>query len=269
MLQREVFPKYRQYCQELTEIYEIMKENFSPTSYEDLCRDRGYPLEESAQYDLFKAMNIGYFEADDFEVFKKYSEELGLFSKKGNFLLNGRYIIPVYDIAGNLVSLIGYYPDLKKYITLSTPFFSKMCLFFNFRQAYELSWKEYNGFLIVVEGIFDCLSLRALGLPCVATMGANVSKIKGEQLKLFRNVLGIPDDDTTGRKSLNRYSRTGWKVPDNTVMLKFTGGFIDFGGTYLHCKDMDNFATWFEADDVREILLSFRGSKEEIEEFKL
>lgn len=269
MLQREVFPKYRQYCKELSEIYEIMKDNFSPTSYEDLCRDRGYPLDESPQYALFKSMNIGYFETDDIEVFKKYSEELGLFSKKGNFLLNGRYIIPVYDTAGNLISLIGYYPDFKKYITLSTPFFSKMCMFFNFKQAYELSWQKYDGFLIVVEGIFDCLSLRALGLPCVATMGATVSKIKGEQLKLFRNVLGIPDDDTTGRKSLNRYSRTGWKVPDNTVMLKFTGGLVDFGNTYLHCKDMDNFATWFEADDVREILLSFRGSKEEIEEFKL
>ena len=144
-----------------------------------------------------------------------------------------------------------------------------MCMFFNFKQAYELSWQKYDGFVIVVEGIFDCLSLRALGLPCMATMGATVSKIKGEQLKLFKNVLGIPDDDATGRKSLNRYSRTGWKVPSNTVMLKFTGGLVDFGNTHLHCKDMDNFATWFEADDVREILLSYRGSKEEIEELQL
>ena len=61
MLQREVFPKYRQYCKELAEVYEIMKDNFSSTSYEDLCKDRGYPLQESLQYDLFKSMNIGYF----------------------------------------------------------------------------------------------------------------------------------------------------------------------------------------------------------------
>lgn len=269
MLQREVFPKYRQYCQELKEIYDIMTDSFSPTSAEDLCRDRGYPIDESPQYDLIKSMNLGYFESDDIEVFKKYSEELGLFSKKGNFLLNGRYIIPVEDISGNLVSLIGYYPDFKKYITLATPFFSKACMFFNFKQAYELSWSKFDGFVIVVEGIFDCLSLRALGLPCIATMGATVSRIKGELLKLFSFVLGIPDDDTTGRKSLNRYSAKGWKVPDNAVMLKFTGGLVNFGGTYLHCKDMDNFATWYESEDVREILLSFRGSHEDIEELRL
>lgn len=269
MLQREVFPKYRSYVEELGRVYSQMKTYFSPTSYEDLCRDRGYPIGESCQYDLIKEMNIGYFETNDNDMFKDVSPELGLYSQKGNLILNGRYIIPVPSVNGDLVSLIGYYPDFKKYITLATPFFSKECMFFNFKQAYELSWSKYNGFVIVVEGIFDCLSLRAVGLPCIATMGASVSAIKGELLKLFRKVLGIPDDDATGRKSLNRYSKSGWKVPSNTTMLKFLGGTVQIGGQLLHCKDMDNFVTWYEADDVIETLLQFRGCKEEIEELKL
>ena len=32
---------------------------------------------------------------------------------------------------------------------------------------------------------------------------------------------------------------------------------------------MDNFVSWYEANDVREILLSFRDSKEEIETLDL
>lgn len=269
MLQREVFPKYRQYCSELTEVYNIMKQYFSPTSFEDLCRDRGYPVNETCQYDLIKQMNLGYFETLDNDIFKEVSPELGLYSQKGKLLLNGRYIIPVNSVSGDLVSLIGYYPDSRKYITLSTPFFSKICMWFNFQQAYKLSYEKYGGFVIVVEGIFDCLSLRAVGLPCMATMGASVSEVKGELLKLFTKVLAIPDDDTTGRQALNRYSKKGWKVPCNTTMLKFRGGLVDIGCDKLHCKDMDNFVTWFEADDVRDILLSYKDCKEEIEELKL
>lgn len=269
LLQREVFPKYRQYVSDLNNVYDLMKQYFSESSFDNLCIDRGYPIGESCQYDLIKEMNLGYFETMDNDLFRDFPEELGLFSKNNDLLLNGRYIIPVYSIGGDLVSLIGYFPDIKKYITLSTPFFSKECMFFNFKQAYELSYKEYDGFVILVEGIFDCLSLRSVGLPCIATMGASVSSIKGELLKLFKFVLAIPDDDTTGRKALNRYAKGGWKVPSNTVMLKFSGGLVDIGDQKLHCKDMDNFVTWFEPEDVIESLLSFRSSKEEIEEFIL
>ena len=71
------------------------------------------------------------------------------------------------------------------------------------------------------------------------------------------------------RLSLDRYSKKGWKVPYNATMVKFIGGMVDIGEQQLHCKDMDNFATWFEPDDVREILLSYRGSTEEIEELRI
>lgn len=267
MLQREVFPTYRRLVKDLNNAYDLFKSMFNDKYVDELCSLRGYV--DDNQRNLIREMQLGSCDFDDIEELKQFSPELGLLSKNDNFILGGRYIIPVESIGGDLVSLIGYYPDYKKYITLATPFFSKECMFFNFKQAYELSWKEYNGFVILVEGIFDCLSLRSIGLPCIATMGADVSQIKGELLKLFRKVLAIPDDDTTGRKSLNRYSKTGWKVPFNTTFLKFHGGLCKFGETFLHCKDMDNFVSWYEADDVREILLSYYDSKEDIEEFSL
>jgi DNA primase len=205
--------------------------------------------------------------AEDLGTMRK---ELGLVSDSDNFLLNDRYIIPVEDIEGGIVALIGYFPDYKKYITTPAPFFSKEFMFFNFKQAYELSWAKYDGFVIVVEGIFDCLSLRAIGLPAMATMGSSVSKAKGELLKLFKKVLAIPDDDKTGHNAINRYSPRGWQVPQNTTMLRFHGGeFALANGETVHCKDMDNFVSWYNMDDVREILLSFASSKEEIEDLYL
>ena len=147
-----------------------------------------------------------------------------------------------------------------------TPFFAKSGMFFRFNEAYKLSWEKYNGVVFLVEGIFDCLSLWSIGLPCMATMGSSVSSIKGDLLKVFRKVIAIPDNDDTGRKSLNRYAKNGWKVPSNTVMVKFACADVEIGGVLLPCKDMDNFVSWFDTEFVKECLLGFVDSREEIDE---
>lgn len=55
-------------------------------------------------------------------------------------------------------------------------------------------------------------------------------------------------------------------MPSNTVMVKFQCGDVNIGGIDLHCKDVDNFITWFDEETVREYLLSFSDSHEEIDE---
>ena len=259
--QNEVFPYYRRMCSELTEVYNYLQSMFEEGYVDELCKLRGYVSDH--QRNLIEEMKIGKCELPG-ELFSEYSQELSLVTQTGNFLLSGRFIIPVHDINMNLVSLIGYYPDVRKYITLPAPFFSRECLLFNYRQAYDLSHKEYNGGVFLVEGIFDCLSLRSIGLPAVAAMGASVSKIKCELLKLFSKVVAIPDDDSVGRKELSR-----WNVPYGTTFVKFEGGELEMGSTVLHCKDMDDFVSWYDADDVREILLSYFDSTEDMEVLSL
>lgn len=265
--QKEVFPYYRKCVHYIEEQYEYIQDLYEENCVNELCTIRGYVGTE--QRSLLEDLNVGCCEIADVSILGDFAKEFGFVSEKNYFILNGRYNIPIYDISGNLVSIVGYFNDRRKYVTVPSPYFSKECMFFNFRQAYDLSMRNYSGFVILVEGIFDCLSLRSIGLPCIATMGSSVSQIKGELLKLFRRVLAIPDDDATGRKALNRYDKYGWKVPYNTTFLKFDGGYVDFGGTKLHCKDMDNFVSWYDVDDVREILLGYYDSHEEIEELKL
>ena len=270
MRQSEVFPEYRKQSELVQKIFNLYQKRYAEDSIDSLCELRGYTSVEIKNLLADLKVGIGELSPIDLEDFDKYElNQTGILSQKGNIILNNRYIIPVDNIDGTINTLIGYYPDVRKYITLPVPFFSKECMFFNFRQAYELSWKEYNGIVFLVEGIFDCLSLRAIGLPALATMGSNVGDVKCELLKLFKKVIGIPDDDAVGRKSLNRYSKKGWKVPYNATLIKFVGGELNMGGTLLHCKDIDNFVSWYEPEDVREILLSFADSKEEIDELIL
>jgi DNA primase len=267
MLQREVFPHYRKCVEELNKAYSLFQSMYNDTYVDELCEFRGYV--DVDQRNLIQEMKLGYCEIEDVDLLKEFPEDLHLLSKNDNFLLNGRFIIPVYGVNGDLISLIGYYPDKRKYITLATPYFSKRCQFFNFKQAYETSFRDYNGMVILVEGIFDCLSLRSIGLPAIATMGSTVSPIKGELLKLFKKVLAVPDDDPVGRRSLNRYSKFGWKVPYGTTFIRFHGGLYQVGATNLHCKDMDNLVSWYDADDIREMFMDFYDCKEEIIDLKL
>ena len=267
MRQNEVFPSYRNDVKEMNRLYTYLKSTFNDNYVEELCTMRGYVGED--QRNLIKEMQLGYCDDPDMDILATFPEDFGLITKKGNFLLQNRFLVPITTVNNDLVSLVGYYSDTRKYITISSNFMSKECLLFRFYNAYKLSWEKYDGLVFLVEGIFDCLSLESIGLPAMATMGATVSKIKGELLKLFKKVIAIPDDDATGRKALNRYSKYGWQVPDNTTFLKFKGGYQTFNGQQLHCKDIDNFVSWYEADDVREILLSYRDVKEEITELKI
>lgn len=271
MLQREVFPEYRKMCEFNNKFYAELKGLFNlDMDIQELCEIRGY-LPDGEQALLLDELSIGSCEVLDKELLSDEARKYGYLNASGYFLLDNRYIIPVRDINGDIVTLIGYFPDIRKYITVPTPFFSKDTMFFNIDDAYIRSWEDYDGVVVLVEGIFDCLSLRSIGLPAIATMGSDVSFTKKEILKIFKKVLYIPDNDSVGRRALNRYDKQhGWKVPNNAVGIRLSGS-VDFNdeGEYdeskiLRVKDTDNLVSWFDMDSVRESILQFANSREEI-----
>lgn len=265
MLQREVFPYYRKCAAEMERIYAEIKSRFDvDNSVKELLRLRGY-VEGGEQHKLLKEMKVCSCSISDVESLGGMAEELGFItSKTQRFLLEDRFIVPIRSISGDLISLVGYYNDMKKYITVPTPFFSKEAMFFNIDHAYKFSWANFDGLVFLVEGIFDCLSLRAIGLPAIATMGSDVTRVKKEILKLFSKVVYIPDGDKVGRRALNRYDRRyGWKVPETATGIRLIGN-AQLGETELKVKDIDNLVSWYEAEDVREILLQLAESNEDI-----
>lgn len=269
MRKQDVVPYYKKCAVGMEKAYNYIKTLFDvEKSVEELCTLRGYSL-RGEQRDLLQELQICFCTmAIEDEGLGEMAVELGLTTKTERFLLDERFIIPVRDIMGNLITLIGYYPDNKKYITVPAPYFSKDVLFFNIDHAFKLSMSEYNGVVFVVEGIFDCLSLRAIGLPVIATMGSTVSQEKREILKVFNKVVYIPDNDRVGRRALNRRDTMyGWSVPPNATGVKLSGSILIPDGDdkkELKIKDTDNLASWFEAEDVKEMLLDCAKEKGEI-----
>ena len=264
--QNQIFPTYEEHCKFLAEAYENIKTRFNETYVDELMQMRGY-ISDSMK-NLISEMQLGYCDFEPSELYElnnkdNLGKELGLITSKDNFLLANRFIIPVEDVAGNLVSLIGYYGDKKKYITIPAPFFSKEAMFFNFRQAYDLAWSKFDGMVIVVEGIFDCLSLRSIGLPCIATMGATVSGVKCELLKLFKKVVAIPDADSVGRKGLD--ARTGWQLPSTATRICLKLSPIEIHGQKVKLKDIDDLVKIFDEEDIRNIILEAAKSRSALE----
>ena len=251
-----LFSYYKDICNFNEELYAELQSRFEEDSIDTLCGLRGYLL-ESEQATGLEEMGIGICTLIDEDwLYRKELTEYGYTTMGGFFLLDNRYIIPVRDIEGNIVTLIGYYKDKKKYITAPTPFFSKEIMFFNMDNAMLLS-EQYNGTVFLVEGIFDCLSLRSIGLPAIATMGSTVGAVKCDLLRLFKKVVYIPDNDYTGRKALNVVG--GWVVPSTAVGVRLSGSYTFNEGTenesVLKIKDIDNLITFFEPDSIRDILL--------------
>lgn len=263
MLKSEVLKYSKEYSKWFSEAYDVLKDRFYDDYVSEICKLRGYVGKE--QKEKIAKLELGRCEVPVVEDLGVHRKELGLVSKNDSFILSDRYIIPIYDIAHNLVALVGWYPDSKKYITTPSMFFAKEVLFYNIDEAFELSWSKYNGLVFLVEGMFDCISLSAIGLPAIATMGSTVTRVKKEQLKLFKKVIGISDNDKVGRRALNRYDKKyGWQLPSNGTMLRIKGGNLNINGVEFHVKDMDDFVSLYDADSVRETLLQFEDCNDEI-----
>lgn len=172
----------------------------------------------------------------------------GIADKNGDYLLRGRYAVPIRDISGKVTALVGWFPDVKKYVTTPTYGFSKDGQFFNmdcFSKSFDGDYPKYKdeetgevlestGLVYLVEGIFDALSLRSLGFPALGNMGLDMSLMKTEILTRFNKVIAIPDNDKAGmgtNKYLNRISgkssKLGWLIKNENVVVQLPDGVKD------------------------------------------
>lgn len=201
---------YLDYCTRFNTLWRYLKSLSIPKDdvISEICSlrnyqiDRMYSILEEAE---FIRVGEGLIDTSKFTNI----EDFGLLTDHGVFLLEGRYIFPVKDMLGNVLALIGWFPDEKKYITTPSKFFSKECLFYGMEQ---LSRTGIGKTYFLVEGIFDVLSIRSLGFNCVGQMGIVTSKYKKSLYGLFKRVIGIPDNDSGGSGIV---ADDKWKIPSN------------------------------------------------------
>lgn len=203
---------------------------------------------------IFKLDYISELMMLDPSVTAEQLKDWGLITENGDYILKGRYTVPIRDISGKVAALVGWYPDIKKYITSPTFGFSRDAMFFNM-DCYKHSILNWDGTVYLVEGIFDTLSLRSLGFPALGDMGLEMGSLKTQILTRFKKVIAIPDNDKAGRsvsRFTNRVSGKSkkfiWKIENEHVFVTLPKGV----------KDVDDFIKEF---DAYEDLLSCQSNK--------
>lgn len=119
--------------------------------------------------------------------------------------------IPVHSPDGMAVGFVGRSVEGKEF--KNTPGLPKSKLLFNLHRV-KTADRVY-----VVESSFDVIRLDQVGLPAVATLGANVSNYQIDLLKkYFNNVIVIADNDDAGGNMKSKIiDKLGSRV--NTIQL--------------------------------------------------
>lgn len=236
---------------ELTTFYEKIQSVYSTEEViRELMYHRGYTDEE-----MYKTLKeVGVTKVDYIsdltlvvkEVKESQLKEWGLLTSKGEYLLGGRYVIPIRDMEGYISALVGWdeLGGARKYVTSPTKGFSKDLMFFNMEHYAELKEDEP---VYVVEGIFDTLALRSQNLKALGNMGLGMSVVKQEILKRWGKVVAILDNDRAG-SSVNPYkslknTKGKWNIKNEVVFVDLPNGI----------KDVDDLIKYY---DCREDLLS-------------
>lgn len=237
---------------DLTEFFDKMCKQYGTHEVLlDLMRARNYGSQE--MYDTLKEIGVfrieglleivAMFPDINIETLKKW----GLCNDKGNFILKDRYVVAIRDVSGQVMALVGWHPKggSRKYVTTPTMGFSRDASFFN-GDCYKLAWEKWGGNVFLVEGIFDAVALRSLGLPALAVQGLEMSAIKSQMLTRFNKVIAIPDNDKAGRSVnpfFNAFSGKKesfiWRIENPHVFVILPKGV----------KDIDFFVREYEVLD--------------------
>jgi len=144
--------------------------------------------------------------------------------------------IPVQSPDGMDIGFVGRSVEGKEF--KNTPGLPKSKILFNLHRV-----KNQNT-IYVVESTFDAIRLDQVGLPAVATLGSNVSRMQTDLLdKYFNNIVLIADNDEAGQSMSNKLQE---RLSGKLSIVKLDKKYKDIG-------DMDN-------DELRNLEFRFDNS---------
>ena len=131
----------------------------------------------------------------------------------------GMITIPVHSPDGMCVGFVGRSVEGKDF--KNSTHLPKSKVLFNLHRV------KTSDIVYVVESSFDAIRLDQVGLPAVATLGANVSRTQTDLLqKYFNNIVVIPDNDEAGRSMSQKIiDRLGSRVS----IIKLDDNYKDIG----------------------------------------
>lgn len=207
------------YTEDLTDYVCLLREKA------DCAKLMDYAALREIDLDAVKSFGMFYIGNPAEMLIPKYLDrvkDFGVISLTNNKpIFSDRYVIPIKDIEGKVVNLVGYKRDMaERYIYGTAKYYSRTDTLYgldNLELAYDM------GYAILTEGITDCQRLRSLGYPnSFAMCGTHKSSYIKAQLSRCRyGVIRIPDRDKPGLKALK-----GWEY-SRTVTLYVAYGYKD------------------------------------------
>lgn len=226
--------EYERYCERFNSYVTKLRSNskvLHPEKIHELSEIRLIPEETLESAGVFY---IGAMEEMVLPDFVDSLPEFGVVSNTNNMVIfRERYVIPIYDSAGNILNLVGYsYLSDVRYVYGTAKYYRRGDDFYGLEgnsKVYESGWA------VVVEGFTDRLALLGIGVDNVyAWCGTAASDDKIRQLsRLEHGVVFIHDRDKAGD-----ITRKHWITP-RCVRLNISNG----------CKDIDEFLHKREIDD--------------------
>lgn len=234
---------YGRYTELYTKMWNLLVETTDlKATATELCTMRGYTL-DSPNFEFFSTeFPIVKIASDSIDSLRKAPDEFGLFDKQGNFLLHDRFIIPVRDFEGNVLALIGWYPDDRKYITTPSKYFVRSALMLGLEQL------PTESPTVIVEGVFDSLSLRAQGVTALSMMGTKCSSTQRALYQLMGQIIAIPDNDSVGQTVIQEDS---WGIPlKQGKYLRWKPFSVPVGSSEIYVKDIDLFTQLYGVEPI-------------------
>jgi DNA primase len=211
------------------------------TNIEDVVNKALYAAPDFIQFDeiTLKRLhnNLSSFErAKDYFKYRKITPASCTKFSLGYSDRQDMVTIPVHSPDGMCLGFVGRSIEGKEF--KNTPGLPKSKILFNLHRV------KSSKTVYVVESSFDAIRLDQVGLPAVATLGANVSSSQMKLLeKYFTNVVLVADNDDAGSIMADRLTE---KLGPLVSIIKLDKQYKDIG-------DMND-------DDIKKLEYSFDNS---------
>lgn len=223
----------KSYTDALTEYTKELQDRAGDRMLKEFSEMRGF------SYEIIEESDIFYINDATEMLIPKYLnqvENFGVISPTNKKpIYHNRYVIPIKDIHGKVLNLVGYSKEAnERYVYGTALYYRRRDTLYGLENL-ELAYKL--GYAIITEGITDCIRLRSLGYKNTFAMcGTHKSDFIMKQLNRCKyGVIKVPDRDAPGKRALNK-----WKC-NRSIILNI---FVAYKDIDEMCKESDKNIEW-------------------------
>lgn len=136
-----------------------------------------------------------------------YSQEFGLYTSNQIDKYSNRILIPLRFLNDEICGFIGYSPlasnsdgTCPKYIYPNAAVIQKAMIMYCTTGGYVKAIRD--GYVCITDGLFDAITLNALGINALSLCGSALTKYHKLFLSKIQHKIVIPDNDAAGTKLL-------------------------------------------------------------------